>query len=816
MVKEEDFVGRGDLCIKTIDKTVKNKFKWEWLQEKLDGGGYFSDIFRKLKEPGFVYCTTCTDRINYGSSGKKALLAHVKRPSHLKKQKEKKADSLTQPPLAAMFQKLKSLEEGKSPSSISSLPYGAPENVVEQLPAVGGSTSADQSSLPRLVSMADRQSHQEALICTFIAEHSLSLSLAPHLVSLCQELSRDHQALQGLKLERTSATCKLKEGVSGVLRKRLVSHMKESPFSVNVDESTLKSNKARVLNILVCYFDEQIGKSVTHLYASLEMTIVNAETVFTTVVDQFKDDDIPFEKNLVSVLSDSAAYMRGEKNGFQKKMKEVVPNMLDIDGDVCHHLHNVVKMFTSHLDPDNFLQRLLGDVYRDFSFSTDLRDDLCQISNLLEEPTLLPIEFAGHRWMSVMDATARLLKIWDQLTIFYFAWVPQDQKEEKSKLVTNVLKKLPQRKRTLIYSILRRLKMKNLTKLGKARKARIANKIFSQRSETLFLANVVRFVSPLFKYCILALEQNVPQVHKLYDRILEAMTQFLACYIRPEILNAPRCSIKSIDLSKEDNYLSAKQITVGGEATQVLQTMPETDKKKMLLRVKKAFTATGCYMRSKLPLENKLIITLSSLDPIARKYTTTKSMMRQLNHLVHLPESDEFLLQLNSYHVDNDLPAAEDSDKLDLDVFWSAVIKKYPSMSQLIKVCLSIFTGPKVEQSFSLLSYVLDARSNRMAISTAEAYQRVKYVLLAEKKNSVEYFHRADVKFSPVDQALCHHMQTARTRATHRTQKAAEKKTNTNSQSEADAERHFSLGRPEMRRNAEIFCKSAKRFKKTL
>ncbi|GFR80521.1 AP-3 complex subunit beta-2 [Elysia marginata] len=146
---------------------------------------------------------------------------------------------------------------------------------------------------PRIISMADRQSHQEDLICSFIAENSLPLSLAPKLVTLAQELSGDHKALDGLKLQRTSATCKLKEGVSEVFRKRLVRVMKQFPFSINIDESTLKSNKKRVLNVLVCYFSKEEGKSVTHLYASLEMTVVNTDTVYSAVMDKFKADEIP-------------------------------------------------------------------------------------------------------------------------------------------------------------------------------------------------------------------------------------------------------------------------------------------------------------------------------------------------------------------------------------------------------------------------------------------------------------------------------------------------------------------------------------------
>ena len=69
MVKEEDFVQRSDSdSVKEIDRAVKNKFNWERLEEKTESGGFFSDCFRKLKEPGLVYCTICTDKINYSSS----------------------------------------------------------------------------------------------------------------------------------------------------------------------------------------------------------------------------------------------------------------------------------------------------------------------------------------------------------------------------------------------------------------------------------------------------------------------------------------------------------------------------------------------------------------------------------------------------------------------------------------------------------------------------------------------------------------------------------------------------------------------------
>ena len=99
---------KRDVNLNDIDAGVKIKFKWDWLQNKVDSDEYFSDCFRNLKDAGLVYSVYCEDKINYGSSGKKALRRHVKRPSHVTESKEK----ATQPALRALFEKVKRIENG--------------------------------------------------------------------------------------------------------------------------------------------------------------------------------------------------------------------------------------------------------------------------------------------------------------------------------------------------------------------------------------------------------------------------------------------------------------------------------------------------------------------------------------------------------------------------------------------------------------------------------------------------------------------------------------------------------------------------------
>ncbi len=46
-----------------IERSVKNKFKWAWLEEKYVNGDYLADYVRKLTLPGYAYCKWCNDKI---------------------------------------------------------------------------------------------------------------------------------------------------------------------------------------------------------------------------------------------------------------------------------------------------------------------------------------------------------------------------------------------------------------------------------------------------------------------------------------------------------------------------------------------------------------------------------------------------------------------------------------------------------------------------------------------------------------------------------------------------------------------------------
>jgi hypothetical protein len=69
---------------KELESGVKNKWRWEWLNERGSLGEKWGDWLKKPNTPGSAYCEICFKTINYKSNGKKAFKSHAEDVTHLK------------------------------------------------------------------------------------------------------------------------------------------------------------------------------------------------------------------------------------------------------------------------------------------------------------------------------------------------------------------------------------------------------------------------------------------------------------------------------------------------------------------------------------------------------------------------------------------------------------------------------------------------------------------------------------------------------------------------------------------------------------
>src|SRR4029434_9442581 len=72
---ESKFMNRGGADL-LVDKRLKNKWRWAWIEEIGKDSKPFGSWCMKLREGGACFCTLCSRQLLYATSGEKVLPRH--------------------------------------------------------------------------------------------------------------------------------------------------------------------------------------------------------------------------------------------------------------------------------------------------------------------------------------------------------------------------------------------------------------------------------------------------------------------------------------------------------------------------------------------------------------------------------------------------------------------------------------------------------------------------------------------------------------------------------------------------------------------
>ena len=391
----------------------------------------------------------------------------------------------------------------------------------------------EQSNVP----LCDRVTHMEGMVLSFVAEYNLPFAMANNVVELANEMMRDPLAAKKLKLSRTVASYKLRDGLAKGLEEELIEKLKKCFFSLNLDEATSLTHH-KILTLLVSYFCHLKKEIVVEHLTSLNLAIVNSLKVYDALETFFRSNELPWN-HLLSTLMDSCGVMRGVKNGFETKLRDqVAPNLLDVDGDACHHVHNAAKKFTKVFD--RYLETLYRDIYNDFKWSEDLKvvlEDLCKHLGITYRQ---PEMYAATRWLSVYEITISNIYRFDVLVVLYHSFLSDDDsKLYKSRLdtiytrrkVTEESKKAIKKHQTFLKN-----KKKNLTKDGKARKERICEKLFHTKTKTKLQMSLYSAALMTMKKFVKVFQQEEPAAYRIHTEQLNVFMEFLIDFVKPEVI----------------------------------------------------------------------------------------------------------------------------------------------------------------------------------------------------------------------------------------------------------------------------------------
>ena len=130
------------------------------------------------------------------------------------------------------------------------------------------------------------------------------------------------------------------------------------------------------------------------------------------------------------------------KSGLKKRLRDsVVTHLLDIVGDICHHVHNIVKKFMTTFD--NLLEKLFQDIFGDFHLSSDLLQQLKEICSYLGLTVRVPSNYISVRWLSVYDVCMEFFYLRDAYQIFYYSFTfIGNSSSRKKKVMDRIFKNL--------------------------------------------------------------------------------------------------------------------------------------------------------------------------------------------------------------------------------------------------------------------------------------------------------------------------------------------------------------------------------------
>jgi hypothetical protein len=242
-------------------------------------------------------------------------------------------------------------------------------------------------------------------------------------------------------------------------------------------------------------------------------------------------------KNLISILMDSCRVMRGEKAGLEALIRSRrAPHLLDVDGDTCHHAHNAAKAFSAPFG--RHVERLLADLHTDFKWSSHsckLLGDICVAFEVAYSP---PQAYVPHRWLSLLNVSMELQRMFSVMTVFYFSFLSDSEKEIQQDVLDKILSPLPAKTKAAVLETQTSIKKLFFagTKDGKERKQRIAGKLFQERDLTMAILNLYCKVLPILNQYILFFQKREPLMHKLHEQQELIIKEFLGCFVKPSLL----------------------------------------------------------------------------------------------------------------------------------------------------------------------------------------------------------------------------------------------------------------------------------------
>lgn len=257
-----------------------------------------------------------------------------------------------------------------------------------------------------------------------VVAHNFSFNSVKHVVDISKKVFNDSTISGKIKLSRTKCSLIVKNVLSAVICDELKCQLKNTSFSVLVDESTDISNN-RVICILVRFINFKNNNLTTALLDCIKIDADEgtAKGLFLLFENCIKKFSLKFE-NIVGYCSDNASVMMGNKESFKTYLLSKNENVI-VSGCICHSAHLVASAASECL-PTN-VECFLQNIYAYFSRSPKRQSILEEFQVFFKKEKHKILRPAKTRWLSLSKCVERVLSQWEILKELFKVAVIEDK-----------------------------------------------------------------------------------------------------------------------------------------------------------------------------------------------------------------------------------------------------------------------------------------------------------------------------------------------------------------------------------------------------
>jgi hypothetical protein len=285
-------------------------------------------------------------------------------------------------------------------------------------------------------------------LASYIAAHT-SIRSVDHITDIINDILKNknqHKAQTStstysgdqdqIHLHRTKCSVIIKRVISPSLLSELIKDIKDSPFSLIIDESTDVATE-KLLCIIIRYYSVEKNDIVTQFLTLLSVVYTTAEDLYNEITKFFNSINLNLN-NLIGIGTDGASNMCGKHHSLFTLLKTnlKLENLILVKC-VCHSLHlcasKASEIFSDEID------FLIKETYNWFKNSVIRMHQYQEIYDLINngEKFYKLSKLSSTRWLSRYRAVEKILVQYLSLETF-FSMVAAKERCHTAKLLTPI------------------------------------------------------------------------------------------------------------------------------------------------------------------------------------------------------------------------------------------------------------------------------------------------------------------------------------------------------------------------------------------